>query len=104
MRRTKPEPIHEVFFATYNASRETDHRLDELRALVVRCFDGGGLGFFLGNTLGDEDTEVGRTKINMRMGLKRCEHTRIRLFAPSGVPIYASLGSASDDDVGDGEV
>jgi hypothetical protein len=47
-------------FCNDNASRETGH---ELRALVVRCFDGGGLGFFLGNTLGDEDTEVGRTKL-----------------------------------------
>lgn len=32
---------------------------------MVRCFDGGGFGFFLGNTLGDEDTEVGVPKIIM---------------------------------------
>jgi hypothetical protein len=41
-----------------------------LRALVVRCFDGGGLGFFLGNTFGDENTEVGRTKFIMTKRLK----------------------------------
>ena len=32
-------------------------KVDELRGLVMRRFDGGGLGLFLGNTLGDEDTE-----------------------------------------------
>jgi hypothetical protein len=26
----------------------------------MRCFNGGGLGLFLGNTLGDEDTKVGK--------------------------------------------
>lgn len=26
----------------------------------MRCFNGGSLGLFLGNTLGDEDTEVGK--------------------------------------------
>ena len=62
----------------------------ELRALVVRCFDGGALGFFLGNTLGDEDTEVRRTKLLPERDSKFLGHTRIRLFAPSGVPIYAS--------------
>jgi hypothetical protein len=49
----------------------TGRRVDELRALVMRCFDGGGLGLFLGNTLGDEDTKGGRTKVNMRKGLKK---------------------------------
>jgi hypothetical protein len=71
VRRAKPEPIHEVFFATNNASRETGRKVDELRALQVRCFDGGGLGFFLGNTLGDEDTKVGRTKINEKRDSKK---------------------------------
>jgi len=33
--------------------------MHELRGLVVRCFDGGGLGFLLGNTLGDEDVVFG---------------------------------------------
>ena len=36
--------------------------VDELRALVVRCFEGGSLGFFLGNTFGDEDTKSGENK------------------------------------------
>jgi hypothetical protein len=48
------------------------NRVHELRALVVRCFEGGGFGFFLGNTLGDEDTEVAReNKINNSKGLKK---------------------------------
>ena len=59
MPRAKPKPIHECF-AKNNASREIGRKVHELRALVVRCFDGGGLGLFLSNTLGDEDTEVGR--------------------------------------------
>ena len=78
-------------FCIDNASREAGRRVDESRALVVRCLDGSGLGFFLSNTLGDEDTEVERKKIITRKGLKKkFEHTRIQLFAPSGVPIYAS--------------
>ena len=68
---------------------------------MVRCFDSGGLGFFLGNTFGDEDAKAGRSKINGEKDSKKSEHTRIRFFAPSGVPIYASFGRASDDDVGD---
>ena len=39
----------------HNEDREV---VDILRGLVVRCFDGGSLGFFLSNALGDEDTEV----------------------------------------------
>ena len=58
--RAQPEPIHEVYFATNSASRKIGRKVHELRALVVRCFDGGGLGFFLGNALGDEDTKVGK--------------------------------------------
>ena len=70
MPRAKPEPIHEVCFATSNASRETGRKVDELRAFLVRCFEGGSLGFFIGNTLSDEDTEVGRKKMNMIKGRK----------------------------------
>ena len=75
---------------------------------MVRCFEGGSLGFFLGNTFGDEDTKSGENKklvceedSKKKRSLK---HTRIQLFAPSGVPIYASFGRASNDDVGYGWV
>jgi len=54
----KPEPNHEVCFARIMPP-ETRRRVDALRAFLVRCFDGGGLGFFLGNTLGDENVVFG---------------------------------------------
>ena len=47
------------------------HRVEELRGLVMRCFDGGGLGLFLGNTLGNEDTKVEKIEIIIIKGLER---------------------------------
>lgn len=52
-----PVLIHEVSFATTMLLERPNRR--ELRGLVMRCFNGSGLGFFLGNTFGDEDTKVG---------------------------------------------
>jgi hypothetical protein len=58
-------PIHEVCSATM-LPEIPDSTVDELRGLVVQRLDGGSLGLFLGNTLGDEDTKV-EGKINFIM-------------------------------------
>jgi len=48
-----PVLISRCIFAATMLLERPDHR--ELRGLVMRCFNGSGLGLSLGNTFGDED-------------------------------------------------
>ena len=55
---------------------------------MVRCFDGGGLGLFLSNTLGNKHTKIEGGYYKKES--QKFERTRIRLFVLFDVPIYAS--------------
>jgi hypothetical protein len=73
---------------------------------LFRCdaFMAADLAFFSATRLAMRTLKWGEQKLMRKRLKKDFKHTRIRLFAPSGVPIYTSLERASDDDVGDGGV